>query len=51
MFLQDDLVQVSEQAIILFDDILRQDRIQIDMNSPLEPLSLPAYIEVCRMKL
>ena len=44
-------VQITEQASNLLDEIMRQDRIQIDMSVPLEPLSLPAYIEDCRMKL
>ena len=44
-------VQITEQACILFDEIMRQDRIKIDMTLPLEPQSLPAYIEECRMKL
>lgn len=44
-------VQISKQASNLFDDIMRQDRIPIDMSSPLEPFTLAAYIEDCRMKL
>jgi hypothetical protein len=44
-------VQIIEQACIAFDEIMRQDRLKIDMSVPLEPLSLPAYIEDCRMKL
>lgn len=43
--------QISEQASILFEDIMRQDRIPIDFNSPLEPMSLTAYIEDCRIKM
>lgn len=43
--------QISEQASISFEDIMRQDRLPIDMESPLEPMTLAAYIEDCRMKL
>ena len=44
-------VQITEQACTVFDEIMRQDRIQIDMTVTEDPLSLPAYIEDCRMKL
>lgn len=43
--------QISEQASSTFEEIMRQDRIPIDMGSPLEPMSLSEYIEDCRMKL
>lgn len=50
-YIASNRVQIAEQASITFDDILRQDRIPIDMESPLEPMTLSAYIEDCRMKL
>lgn len=43
--------QLSEQATNLFDDIMRQDRIPINMNVEGEPLTLSTYIEDCGMKL
>lgn len=45
------LAQISEQASAIFEEIMRQDRLPIDMSSPLEPMSLTDYIEDCRMKL
>lgn len=44
-------VQIEEQACNLFDEIMRQDRIPIDMTVQEEPRPLAAYIEDCRMKL
>lgn len=44
-------LQISEQAAISFDEMMRQDRIPIDMNSPLEPLTLSSYIEESRIQL
>ena len=44
-------LQITEQACNLFDEIMRQDRVVIDMAVALEPLSLTSYIEDCRMKL
>ena len=43
--------QISEQASIIFDDTLRQDRLPINFDIPSEPLTLAAYIEDYRMKL
>ena len=43
--------QIYEQANIIFDETMRQDRLPISMSVASEPLLLPAYIEDCRMKL
>ena len=43
--------QTSEQASIIFDETLRQDRIPINMSVASDPMLLPAYIEDCRMKI
>lgn len=45
------VLQISEQATVLFEEIMRQDRPPIDMGSALEPMSLSAYIEDCQMKM
>ena len=45
------LPQISDQASIIFDETVRQDRLVINFELPSEPLSLVAYIEDCRMKL
>ena len=39
--------QISEQANMIFDETMRQDRLPINMSVPSEPLLLPAYIEDC----
>ena len=39
------------EAAASLDDILRQDRIRINMTVPTEPMSLKAYVEDCRMKV
>ena len=46
-----EIGQLSDQATAAFDEIVRQDRIIIDMSVPGDPMSLPAYVEDCRMKL
>ena len=43
--------QISEQASIIFDETMRQDRLPINMSVASEPMLLPAYIEDCRMKV
>ena len=45
------ILQISEQASIIFEDTVRQDRLAINFDIPSEPLTLVAYIEDCRMKL
>jgi hypothetical protein len=35
----------------MFEDIVKHDRIPIDMSVPSEPLALAAYIEECRIAL
>ena len=35
----------------MFEDIVQQDRIPIDMSVPSEPLTLASYIEECRIAL
>lgn len=45
------LAQIAEQAMEVFDAVMKQDRIRIDMEAPLEPMTLPAFIEDCRIKL
>jgi len=44
-------MQITEEATSSWDEIMRQDKIPVDMSVAVEPLSLPAYIEDCRMKL
>ena len=44
-------LQISDQASIIFEDTLRQDRLSINFDIPSEPKTLAAYIEDCRMKL
>ena len=44
-------LQISDQASIIFEDTMRQDRLAINFEVPSEPLTLAAYIEDCRMKL
>lgn len=43
--------QITDQASIIFEETVRQDRLVINFEVPSEPLSLVAYIEDCRMKL
>ena len=43
--------QIFEQACIIFDETMRQDRLPINMSVASEPMLLPAYIKDCRMKL
>ena len=43
--------QISDQASIIYEDTVRQDRLVINFEVPTEPLSLVAYIEDCRLKL
>jgi hypothetical protein len=43
--------QISDQASIIYEETVRQDRLVINFELPTEPLSLVAYIEDCRMKL
>jgi hypothetical protein len=43
--------QISEQANIVFEETMRQDRLPLNMSLASEPMLLPAYIEDCRMKL
>lgn len=45
------LPQISDQASIIYEETVRQDRLDINFELPSEPLSLVAYIEDCRMKL
>jgi hypothetical protein len=44
-------VQISDHATNMFEDIVQQDRIPIDMFVSSEPLTLAAYIEECRIVL
>ena len=44
-------LQISDQASIIFDNTLRQDRLAINFEIACEPLTLAGYIEDCRMKL
>jgi hypothetical protein len=44
-------LQISDQALIIFEDTVRQDRLAINFDVPSEPLTLSAYIEDCRMRL
>ena len=46
-----EIGQLSDQATAAFDEIVRQDRITIDMSVSTGPVLLPAYVEDCRMKL
>ena len=43
--------QISEQASMIFEETMRQDRLPINMTLATDPMSLAAYIEDCRMKL
>lgn len=43
--------QISDQAQSMYDEMIRQDRIVVDMTVASEPMSLSEYIEDCRMKL
>ena len=43
--------QISDQASIVFEESLRQDRLAIKFDIPSEPMTLATYIEDCRMKL
>ena len=43
--------QISDQASIIYDETMRQDRVVINFDLPSEPSTLVAYIEDCRMKL
>ena len=45
------LPQISDQASIIYEETVRQDRLDINFDLSSEPLSLVAYIEDCRMKL
>ena len=45
------VIQISDQACVIFDDTLRQDRLAINFEISSEPLTLAAYIEECIMKL
>jgi hypothetical protein len=44
-------LQIEEKAVEYFEDIVRADNINISMDSPLEPLSLSAFIEEWRIRL
>jgi len=44
-------MQITDEATSSWEEIMRQDRIPVDMSVAAEPLSLPVYIEECRMKL
>lgn len=44
-------MQISDQAQIKFEEIVRNDRIVVDMGVTSEPMSLTAYVEDCRIKL
>ena len=44
-------VQLEEMAIEMFESIMRQDNIPIDMSSSEEPMSLSEYLESWRMKV
>ena len=43
--------QISDQASIILEETIRQDRMVINFDLPSEPSTLVAYIEDCRMKL
>ena len=43
--------QISDQASIIYDETVRQDRLVINFDLPSEPSTLVSYIEDCRMKL
>ena len=43
--------QISEQASIIFDETMRQDRLPINMSVSSEPMLLPAYYKDWRMKI
>ena len=44
-------VQLEEMAIEMFESIMQQDNIPIDMSSSEEPISLSEYLESWRMKV
>jgi len=44
-------MQIADQALLSFEEIVRQDRISIDMSVATDPMSLSTYIEDCRIKL
>ena len=44
-------MQLEEMAIEMFESIMRQDNIPIDMSSVEEPMSLSDYLESWRMKV
>jgi hypothetical protein len=42
---------ISDQASLIYEETVRQDRLVINFEVPNDPLSLVSYIEDCRMKL
>ena len=44
-------VQLKEMTVEMFEFIMRQDNIPIDMSSAEEPMSLSDYLESWRMKV
>ena len=44
-------VQLEEVAVEMFESIMQQDNIPIDMSSAEEPMSLSDYLEFWRMKV
>ncbi len=44
-------LQIEENAVESFEDIVRADNIPITMDSPLDPLPLSAFIEEWRIRL
>ena len=44
-------MQLEENAIEMFESIMRQDNIPIDMSSVEEPMSLSDYLESWRIKV
>ena len=44
-------MQIEEVAVEYFDNVIKKDNININMAAPLEPETLPEYIEGWRRKI
>jgi len=44
-------IQIEEGAVKYFDSVVNKDGIQVNLNTPLQPMTLPKYIEEWRRRI
>jgi len=44
-------IQIKEVVVEYFDIVVSKDGIQVNLNTPLEPMTLPEYIEKWRRRI